>query len=256
MKPLFSIIPVILMSTCTFANEIQNEAVFNMMSSMMKQTLAQDMESVSQCLGVSSSELQSSIDKTLDDCYATHKVADSGQFPELMGACIEQNMTKNTGISQEKAEACSPENEMENTGPNQENLEEALGMISEASENTLLLITLPVYENSQVLMHSIDGMEMGGDNKTIPGATFASPDSLESILKFYQAELPNYKLLNMDGNEYLLMEEAPDNFDIIRDFKLYAQTPHVFIQHMKDTSPAFIPDDSKALIEIAYLPKP
>lgn len=125
--------------------------------------------------------------------------------------------------------------------------------LSQASEKTLSLITLPVYKNSQVMMHLVDGMELRGMEKTLPAVRFFSTDSAEDILAFYRKSLPKYTYKHLGNGEHLFMEVMPKNFDMIRDIQFYASTPHVLI---KPAGKGLAPQGSVSNIEIAYRADP
>ncbi|TCS37101.1 hypothetical protein [Reinekea marinisedimentorum] len=273
MKSIFSVTALLLISAGSFAGEAQNEATFNMMSSMMKQSMAQEIEPVAQCLGVSSAKLESIAVQVMDSCYSQHKNADSGKFPDILSNCVVQGMDKNVqgmGISEAKLNACKPGNDdddeddyaaiapeqmMQHQAEDMAELEQAMAMMAKASEGTLAVISLPIYSNSQVIMHLVDGMEIREGQKALPGATFASPDSLDEILAFYQAELPEFKLFTMDNGDYLLIEGAPDDFDMMKNYNEYITMQHVYIQPITGGTVPFAPANSQSMIEIAYRPR-
>ncbi|VUD58492.1 hypothetical protein TDB9533_02436 [Thalassocella blandensis] len=139
----------------------------------------------------------------------------------------------------------------------QENMDKMgrqMQMLSKASEGTLDSITLPMYNNSNVLMHVPQGMKMGEGVKALPAATFSSSDSVDKIAAYYQKTLPNYKVKKMDDGQVIIMETMPKDFDVLKHFNEYATTPHVTITPVADAGVG-LPKGTKSTIEIAYRAK-
>ncbi len=274
-KTLLGLPVTCLISTClslgysfnVYAGPSENEAMYKMIASLMQQQTTKEVDEAASCLGLPKPKLLSSADAALKNCYSEHKAKPTNIFPDVLSECIETAIPKLLGISKQQLMACDTESaeEIETMasydGPMDSQmllrqaaseLDESLSMISKASEESLSVITLPIYKNSQVIVHAIGGMEIDG-NKALPAATFASSDSPEMIYQYYRNKLPGYTVSKAAAGEYLLMKSAPAGFDVIKDFSIYTTTPHIYIQSYRQ-SPLknTIPENTKSIIEIAY----
>lgn len=122
---------------------------------------------------------------------------------------------------------------------------------SQAFEKSLHLVTLPIYEHSQVVIHMLDGQQTGIDG-ALPVATFFSKDESKKILAYYRKKLPRFKYRNLGGGEHLLMESIPDNFDLAADMQTFMSTPHIFIRVLEGESTIGIPAATKSSIQVVY----
>lgn len=130
--------------------------------------------------------------------------------------------------------------------------EEMMKVLSQASERSLHLVTLPIYENSQVMMHMIDG-EQTGIKHSLPAATFSSKDEAQKVLAYYRKKLPEFKYKNLGGGGHLLMESMPDNFDLVEHMNALMSTPHVFIRVFLDEGSVIgVPAGTKSTIQVIY----
>lgn len=132
------------------------------------------------------------------------------------------------------------------------NMEKSLGMVEQASQGTEKDITLPIYKNSKIKIHSMSGTSLGGE-KGLPAATFSSPDSPDKIIAFYKKALPKYAFKDLGEIGVIFMETMPANFDILKHNKEYMSVPHVYIRSLTDESSK--KQGIKSLIEIAYRKK-
>ena len=247
------------LASSAFANST-NEAMYTMVKNMMLSDAAmKELDVASACLGVPAQKLQSSMTKALDHCYNENKDVASG-FSEKLMECFEPAMIKFSGVSQAKLDACDPEkasladeeDDYKDLTPEelmaeqrlrQQEMQDTMAMVSQASEKTLHLITLPIYPNSKVAVHALEGAELGGV-KTLPAATFSSSDSAQKIFEYYKKQLPKYKTKSINGR-YILMENMPDTFDLDRDYLTISKIPHVLITPPGQGVPS-------TLIQIAY----
>ena len=128
----------------------------------------------------------------------------------------------------------------------------AMRQLSEASAQTLHLITLPIYQNSQVIVHMIDGSQMQAGAGVLPSASFASADAADDILAFYRQKLPGFYYKNLGNGQHILMESMPDDFDLSTHQQLYMRTPHVLIRSLDDASMAGAPAGTQSKFEVSY----
>ncbi len=127
-----------------------------------------------------------------------------------------------------------------------------LSLASAASQGTEDQITLPIYKNSQIIMHMTQGMGMGDSGMTtLPAATFAAFDSLDTVFKFYQSKLSNFQHKKLSENEIIFMEKIPFNFNVLTHMEAYMTTPHVLIRKANGGD-GMAPENTQTLIEIAY----
>jgi hypothetical protein len=115
-------------------------------------------------------------------------------------------------------------------------------------------VTLPVYNNATLMMHIHDEQHLTNLTpmfgvKPLPALTLASTDSIGQIAQYYRNELNGFKEYQID-NGVLFLENGPDDFDWLRDRKLYASTPHVIIEDIGNG--LAVPPGSQSKIEIAY----
>lgn len=122
-------------------------------------------------------------------------------------------------------------------------MEYALSMMQQASKGTEDLITLPIYEPSQIMIHLTDGAKFDGE-KTLPTATFKTADAPDKIIAFYRQQLPGFKEVPLPPafRATMLAEK------IIPDARImeYAKVPHITVSAKKDGS---------TVIEVGYQPK-
>ena len=304
------------------ANVEENQAMFDMMLSMMKNSPADGRVEAAACLGVSEAKLESMAEHAMKTCFEQHKTKTPEDFMDSMDACFEPTMEKQSGLSKAQFDRCESkedkaleklahiedqidalydqldellydtegnhnqiemlENQLDalnkerravedsldrgmgesaftpdSMEASMEQMEEVMQWVSEASEQSLHLITLPVYENSQVMMHMADSsqMEMAGVTNALPSATFASKDPAEKILAFYRKKLPDFKYKHLGNGEHILMETMPDDFNILKDMDLYLSTPHVLIRPMDGKAALGAPADAQSSIEVSYRQK-
>lgn len=259
-KPLFTAFSLALATTSAIASDLErNKAAVDMLISMYVSSLKSD-KKIAACLGVSTSKIESVVTDAINECFEQYKNEPYKVFTQKLEDCTTRmgdGMNKRLGVSEDKFDACTPDEEEEdwegedNTTDAEEEAE-MRKLISAASEKTLHLITLPIYPGSKVMMHTLDGMEMGGVS-TLPAATFSSSDSVKTIVAYYKKQLPNYKLFEDDTGSVYLMKVLPKDFDVLKHWEEYATTPHVTISPISGDSQAA--PGAKSMIELAYKPK-
>lgn len=137
-----------------------------------------------------------------------------------------------------------------------DDMQNTMEMMAKASENTLDVITLPIYPNSEVMMHMPMGSMGFGDGtiQTLPAASFASSDSVADVVAFYKKALAKFKQKNMETGQVVFMESMPDGFDLLNNFETYTQTPHVTVSELPSGAMG-ASKGAKTMIEIAYRAK-
>ncbi|MDF2179001.1 hypothetical protein P2G88_12140 [Aliiglaciecola sp. CAU 1673] len=130
-----------------------------------------------------------------------------------------------------------------------------LNLLSQSAQGTEDQITLPVYPNSKIMVHLTQGgtFDYEGDGvtvNTLPSATFATADSPEEVLAFYQRKLSNYQFKQSTDDTVLLMESMSPGFDLLKDMEQYVSTQHIAISKI-DGSIVGAPG-ANTRIEIAY----
>lgn len=260
-KPLFAAFSFVLATTPAIASDLErNKATVDMMITMYVNSL-QSNDTAIACLGVSTSKIESVITDAISACYDQYKNEPYSVFTQKLEDCtarLGDSMSQRLGVPKERFEACTSEDEDAENWQDEDYTADAvvdaemLKLMSAASEKTLHLITLPIYPGSKVMMHTLNGMEMGGVH-TLPAATFSSTDSVKTILAFYQKQLPNYTLFEDDSGSVYLMKVLPNDFNVLEHWEEYATTPHVTISPILGNSQATPGVNSK--IELAYPPQ-
>ncbi len=255
------------------------DPMINMSVEMMKQS--GELARGANCLGISESRLETSTRSAMKDCFSRFNMEQEDQ----LNACMESQSIRNLGISKADFDRCGDSDEVASDdaidqqitalmdqfgedGPTEAQLQQmealhqqqmAQGMAQmeqflqasqKASQGTLDQITLPVYKNSQVMMHLTQGMNAFAGNSTLPAATFASQDSIDTIVAFYKKKLPGFGYKKLAGGEHIFMESMPKNFDLLTHLEAYTQTPHIMIS--KAAAGPGTPKGMQAMIEIAY----
>lgn len=226
----------------------------NMMLDMMKQDPGH--YSFGECLGFSKLEFDSTAKEILEFCMDKHDFNDEVAF----GGCMQTQLSKSSGKSQKEIDDCDNNSEQAATSAPADGMKELDNLIDmsaqyhQSNASSLKKITLPIYQDSQVIMHMQQGLEMPGSGTTLPGATFASKDSLEKVVEFYRKKLPNFVYKKHSNGEHLFMEKMPKDFDMIADYALYTNTPHVHISTIRDKSSASALKGAKTKIMIGYKP--
>lgn len=231
------------------------DKAFDCVSESLLKSLGVSKEKLSRCsieaekdpsvkLELEANALEDKLDSLPDDDYAGREKLEN-QIDALRDKAFSMNRNSYD-------ESASP---AENYQTHLNSFAEQMQQIAEASKKTIHLITLPIYENSTVMMHAITGSTMGG-HATLPAATFASPDGSDKILAYYKKELPSFSLFTQEDGQYLLMEQAPKGFNMYKDLSTYYSTPHILISPQMETANngmQIAPSGTRTKIEIAYI---
>ncbi len=67
------------------------------------------------------------------------------------------------------------------------------------------LVTLPIYPNSEMVVHRYKGINYDDEVQTLPFATFLTEDSYENVSEFYRNKLQGYSVIP-SKNELVLTE--------------------------------------------------
>jgi len=255
------LVALVLTAFNVWAGEEKNRAMFDMMISMVKNAPTGELDASAKCLGVSKAKLAGILEQGMEACYQQHKSESFEQFMASIESCTESSIQKHSGFSQAQVDRCKSAHDdgYDDSAPeafdmaaHEARLAETMQSVSKASEKTLHLITLPIYQNSQVMMHAIDGVNFAGVDGSLPAATFASVDSAEQILAFYKKQLPAYKYKRLEDGAHILMETMPADFDLLTHSNMYMTTPHVLIRSMQDPVAAGAPEGTQSSFELAY----
>jgi hypothetical protein len=196
------------------------------------------------CLGVSADKFESAIRIVMPKCLKKHGF----DSEEAMEFCMVDGLSQKTGVDKRKLTACADEADKQAELAGQDEMESAMDAMRRSSEKTINLITLPIYPQSNVVMHMTTGIIMPtlkGKVQALPAATFESEDAPEKVLAFYSKKLADYEVKKLVQGEILLMPSFPENFNLIEDYHAYMTTEHVMIRKQS----------GKTLIEIAYKAK-
>ncbi len=229
------------MKKCLFQPD-QSEAAVNQ---CMESTLAQQ-------LGVSKSILQGCEFEETDD-HTEFSDQYLNKYEQQLDELYQQiGDNEPTAQQQAKIDALIEQMTQHEMEQSEKELAQFQNFASAASANTMHLITLPIYENSEIIMHITEGGNMEwGDKviKTLPAATFSSSAPIEDIIAFYKTKLPNFKAKQVDEEMFLLMESMPEDFNLLKHIDKYSSTPNISISKRKATNS---PKGTQAIIEIAY----
>lgn len=297
-------------SASTMGNTEKNQAMFDMMMAMAKNSQDADTAAAAKCLGTTEAKMQAIFERAMTSCFNRYKHEAFDAFTTHMEACVEPAIEKESGFSRDKIASCHSEEDkiedeyanieaqmdqlneqldklyssdassadievlteqlnqleaqaaaLDNAMPpnsiagQTEELAKSLEMLAQASTQSLHLITLPIYENSKVMMHMIDGGNMMGMNKALPAATFSSTDEANKIIAFYRKSLPTFTYKDLGNGEHIFMEKMPQDFHILRNVSEYMSTPHVMIRGIVGQPPMGVTAGAKSMIEIAYREK-
>jgi len=265
LKP-FIVAALFFISTQTIAD--QWEPMINLAVEHLKRS--GQLSEIASCVGTSEAQFIAKYRTVVKSCFKQHGTALEGDAGEdAMDACLESQMLRQFNISQNTLSDCQEQFADEvlvETEPDYSALSEAelnelisqeieqghqaldmmLEASKEASEGTEHLITLPVYQDSQIMAHYAMGMRREDGSLTLPVATFSSSDSVEKIIAFYQQQLPNFEMKNFQGGLAIFMEKIPDEFNPLADMQIYQSIPHITIYALGGDS------SDSTTIEIAY----
>lgn len=225
------------------------EQMADMSISMMKASGM--LASNAQCLGISEASYEGGIRHSMETCLGKISPDDD----EKLDQCMQETLPKRLDISLAELNRCDEEadeaEEMNDPEAMQAMARQQMALMQKMSQGTEKQITLPIYPNSQMIIHLTDGMMMDDEKQeTLPAATLASKDNIDSVIQFYQKKLPNFAHKKLSEGEYLFMRSMPAGFDILKNFEAYTSTPHVLISKLNGND-KMVPG-AKTKIEIAY----
>jgi hypothetical protein len=224
---------------CKKQHNTESDAFQVCLKSSASKSLNVDTDKMNACMASNTKSSATKIDNTSMDMQAIYK--QHGVSAEDLALLAQMQSLVGKGDQQ----TASPTNSQSAQNPM------AL-MFGGAQKNSIEQITLPVFPNSKLAMHipitttlDIDGKKI----KTLPVATLSSDQSFATVLAFYKAKLPDYKVLKNDTGRTILMQHVPKGFDVIKDTDILSTIPHVALAHAVASS---IAPDAKVSIEIAY----
>ncbi len=137
---------------------------------------------------------------------------------------------------------------------NVKEMQQQMNMMQQVSQNTVSQITLPIYQNSQVMMHITQGMSLeDGSGTTLPAATFTSSDAAQAVIDYYQKKLKGFKGKDLGDGMYIFMETMPEGFNVLSHMKEYTTTPHVLVRAIvSESEKSALPPNTQTMIEISY----
>lgn len=142
----------------------------------------------------------------------------------------------------------------QHTDNNMKEMQQQMSFMQEVSAQTVSQITLPIYQNSQVMMHVTQGMTLDdGSGTTLPAATFTSADAAQAVIDYYQKKLKGFKGKDLGDGMYIFMETMPEGFNVLSHMKEYTTTPHVLVRSIvNEAEKSALPPNTQTMIEISY----
>ncbi|MGO1659312.1 MAG: hypothetical protein ACTHYN_12020 [Marinobacter sp.] len=138
-------------------------------------------------------------------------------------------------------------------------LAELVDSIKAHSQNTENLVTLPIYSPSTIVSHSTEEAikmmpkdELNGVN-FLPSAVFESSGNLQEIVDFYKGKLSKLEGKPIDNDSYIFMENLPENFSFLKNYKDTVSRPNILIR--KASKAMGSNEGVKSIINITYKPK-
>ena len=263
MKSIITLVSIVILISASFIASAEDTAGFRetMESQIMGMCEESDLLS---CLGISKKKCVSSVKKSTGSCsnlFPKDTAGNESMMNEAMtayGDCVHKNILKNTGVSEDKANSCDKEADAQQP----QSMEEGMAMFNQAMQQHAQMmgtdgVTLPMYKNATVMSH-ISGSQgaqmlfnMTGEmyEGALPALTMASPDDASKIVDYYQNNLKGFSKIKVDDGVLFIKSKQKD-FDLLRDMKVFATTPHVMITSMQ-AMPG-IPGNTKSKIEIGY----
>lgn len=118
-------------------------------------------------------------------------------------------------------------------------------------------VTLPVVPDSKLIIHATRGIDKSteeGPVQSLPLAVFLTLMTPEEVVEWYQAQLPDYAVLQSDSGEHVqIMESASDDTRI--DGPDTYRTPNIRIQPT-DARTATHMKGAKTMLQVYYQPAP
>lgn len=256
---------LLLIASLNFSFKSHADQLDMMIDMSIKQMkLDSNFSEMTQCLNVSESLFISAMTKTMRYCFEKHGKGDSSE--QAMDQCFQSKSLKNLNISSVVYKKCqqqfSDDESSQNTETNEQNsdpfegmteqqvrqkiaeqqaqgmqqLEQMADMIKGMSQGTEGLISLPIYQPSEIASHYTSGMDKQNGNKTLPVATFTTGSSVTQVVDFYKKALSDFEMDHAVGDVYTLMKKIPNNlmelsFDL-ENLPLYS-IPHIEIYSLK-----------------------
>ena len=253
MRTRISFIAVVLswfIISTTFADVISKNQLINKASLIVESGLNSTPLS---CLGISKSDFQ----KTLYDAKISCRellpeqiqTIETEHYITEFGQCVSNGLMSHFDISQSIIDSC--ESQKMNAGMPLEEAARRLnkGLKLHATKGDIQQVTLPLYSNYEIVSHFPEGMGNFLGTNSLPVAVLSTNDDINRVIQFYQSQLPSYKQFPVEDG-LILIEHAPDNFDLLTHIGLYTSTPHVLIEDMRHTEIKNHQGDVK--IEISY----
>ncbi|MFC4259979.1 hypothetical protein ACFOZ5_13140 [Marinobacter lacisalsi] len=118
-------------------------------------------------------------------------------------------------------------------------------------------VTLPVVPESKLIIHATRGIDKSTDEGTVqslPLAVFLTLMTPEEVVEWYQAQLPDYTVIQSDSGEHVqILERAGDDTRI--DGPDTYRIPNVRIQPT-DARTATHMKGAKTMLQVYYQPAP
>jgi len=241
LKIILLILTVTIINSPSLARADQIDAIIDMSIKQMQNE--KDFGEMTKCLGISKPKMLEGYRKVLRFCFDNVGFEESEE--DAMGACLDQQRKQQLGISDAAFAKCDekfPEEDeqdpsanadvdFENMSPEEyqkqmdkqialdrQNSEEAMNAMTEmfksSAKGTENLVTLPIFQPSEIASHFVKGMTSGAGKQTLPVATFSSSSKLKRVVDFYKKELPGFEV-NSFEDSYTFMKKIPQNFENI-----------------------------------------
>lgn len=129
--------------------------------------------------------------------------------------------------------------------------------LSDVTQDGEEKVTLPVVPESKLIIHATRGIDKSTDEGTVqslPLAVFLTLMTPEEVVEWYQAQLPNYAVLQSDSGEHVqILESASDDTRI--DGPDTYRVPNIRIQPT-DARTATHMKGAKTMLQVYYQPSP
>jgi len=222
-----------------YADQIDN--IIDMAIAQMEGS--KDFDKDAKCLGIPKPKMLKGQRKILRYCFDKNGVNDDNT--EAFNRCIKQQTIKQLGISDSTFTKCANEPSQDDAPPSinpadispqdyqkqaQESLDKILEMTKAISKGTEHLVTLPIYQPSEIVTHYTNGMTNSSGKQTLPVATFSSTSDIKQVVNFYKKKLPKFDVKSFDNNNFTFIKNSPKDFDrLSMDFD---NMPLFFIPHI------------------------
>ncbi len=205
------------------------------------------------CLGISKYSFNSALQEAKNSCGElipnVIQNNETEHYSAEFGNCVSDGLRLHFDLSQNVIHECESQSTSTQTNLKQaaKRLNEGLQLV--ANKGDIKRVTLPLYDNYEIVSHFPDGMGNMRGNTSLPVAVLSSNDDIDNIIQFYQSNLPTYKEFIVEDG-IILIEDAPDDFNLLTHIGLYTSTPHVLIEDMRFNDITAQEGDVK--IEISY----